>query len=241
MIEPDDCTHTHALSRFSSSFVTCRTGISKPTLNLLGSWTPSLTTIDTIDDNLIPRPLDCTHGCSNVVDDELHFPLPIQKISGSSFVFVSILNLSIMYYVASYSKPYLFRQSFVKCERVLWNLLSRLLEVSKNISVPALSPERVVYHTSRSSKYPVRESRTDIRRFHSHQIWKMDPRYLTSSNIVGQNLHRVSGVLQDMKDNATRKSLAVPMSPGIPPAAFGAGGKMWVTLFYFLIIFRRLS
>jgi len=54
----------------------------------------------------------------------------------------------------------------------------------------------------------------------------MDPRYLTSSNIVGQNLHRVSGVLQDMKDNATRKSLAVPMSPGIPPAAFGAGGKM---------------
>lgn len=56
----------------------------------------------------------------------------------------------------------------------------------------------------------------------------MDSNDLTSPNVVAQNLHRVSGVLQDMKDrhNATKKFLAVPTSPGIPPAAFGAGGKM---------------
>ena len=53
----------------------------------------------------------------------------------------------------------------------------------------------------------------------------MDP---SSSVITSHNLCRLSGALQDMKDRDIRKDqdLAAPHSPGIPPAAFGAGGKM---------------
>ena len=39
---------------------------------------------------------------------------------------------------------------------------------------------------------------------------------------LSQDLLLVSGVLQDMKDSGTLQ----PASPGIPPAAFGAGGPM---------------
>lgn len=39
---------------------------------------------------------------------------------------------------------------------------------------------------------------------------------------LSQDLHLVSGVLQDMKDSGTLQ----PSSPGIPPVAFGAGGPM---------------
>jgi len=39
---------------------------------------------------------------------------------------------------------------------------------------------------------------------------------------VSQDLKRVSGVLQDMQDSG----MLQPFSPGIPPAAFGAGGPM---------------
>jgi 6-phosphofructo-2-kinase/fructose-2,6-biphosphatase 2 len=39
---------------------------------------------------------------------------------------------------------------------------------------------------------------------------------------LSQDLHLVSGVLQDMKDSGTLQ----PVSPGVPPAAFGAGGPM---------------
>lgn len=47
-------------------------------------------------------------------------------------------------------------------------------------------------------------------------------------SVTSQNLSRVSGALQQMKDldKVIKHSLAVPHSPGIPPAAFGAGGKM---------------
>jgi len=49
-----------------------------------------------------------------------------------------------------------------------------------------------------------------------------------SGSVVSQNLNKVSGALQEMKDRNTamKHSLAVPPSPGIPPAVFGAGGKM---------------
>jgi len=49
-----------------------------------------------------------------------------------------------------------------------------------------------------------------------------------SGSDTSQNLSRVSGALQEMKDRdkIIKHSLAVPHSPGIPPAAFGAGGKM---------------
>ena len=55
-----------------------------------------------------------------------------------------------------------------------------------------------------------------------------DPNLLSSPSVVSQNLKQVSGALQDMKDRATgiKHALAVPLSPDIPPAAFGAGGKM---------------
>jgi hypothetical protein len=50
------------------------------------------------------------------------------------------------------------------------------------------------------------------------------------SVVTPHNLCRVSGALQDMKDRniamRNEQDLAVPQSPGIPPAAFGAGGKM---------------
>jgi len=39
---------------------------------------------------------------------------------------------------------------------------------------------------------------------------------------VSQNLVLVSGVLQDMKDS----EMLEPVSPGVPPLAFGAGGPM---------------
>jgi 6-phosphofructo-2-kinase/fructose-2,6-biphosphatase 2 len=39
---------------------------------------------------------------------------------------------------------------------------------------------------------------------------------------ISQDLLLVSGVLQDMKDYM----MLQPASPGIPPAAFGAGGSM---------------
>jgi hypothetical protein len=52
-----------------------------------------------------------------------------------------------------------------------------------------------------------------------------DPNFLSASNIISQNLNRVTGVLQDMKE-CDIAALAVPRSPGIPPAAFGAGGRM---------------
>ena len=51
---------------------------------------------------------------------------------------------------------------------------------------------------------------------------------LTASNIVSANLDRVSGALQGMQsqDDAARNAQGAPLSPGIPPAAFGAGGTM---------------
>lgn len=39
---------------------------------------------------------------------------------------------------------------------------------------------------------------------------------------ITEDLTRVAGVLQDMQDAGELQ----PMSPGIPPAAFGAGGPM---------------
>lgn len=129
-------------------------------------------------------------------------------ISLDSYTF----HFSNLYYVAS---PYSY---LFKCERATGSRLAAEIIIDNATSR--------VYHFT--FLYPVREPRTNIRRFYSHQIWKMDPNDLTSPNAVAQNLHRVSGVLQDMKDrdNATKNFLAVPMSPGIPPAAFGAGGKM---------------
>ena len=61
----------------------------------------------------------------------------------------------------------------------------------------------------------------------STQSGMADPELLSPSS-VSLNLSQVSGALQDMKDRATniKHALAVPPSPGIPPAVFGAGGKM---------------
>lgn len=39
---------------------------------------------------------------------------------------------------------------------------------------------------------------------------------------VSQDLKLVSGVLQGMQDSGTLQ----PVSPGVPPVAFGAGGPM---------------
>lgn len=39
---------------------------------------------------------------------------------------------------------------------------------------------------------------------------------------ITEDLARAAGVLQDMQDSGELQ----PMSPGIPPAAFGAGGPM---------------
>lgn len=41
-----------------------------------------------------------------------------------------------------------------------------------------------------------------------------------------QDLHRVSGVLQDMADAEEFDVKLTPASPGVPPAAFGAGGPL---------------
>lgn len=51
---------------------------------------------------------------------------------------------------------------------------------------------------------------------------------LSPSNIISANLDRVSGVLQDMqgRGNAASNAQGAPLSPGIPPAVFGAGGTM---------------
>ncbi len=43
---------------------------------------------------------------------------------------------------------------------------------------------------------------------------------------ISDNLTRVAGVLQDMQAAGELQ----PMSPGIPPAVFGAGGPMYVLL-----------
>lgn len=45
---------------------------------------------------------------------------------------------------------------------------------------------------------------------------------------TSRDLVLVSGALQDIKDNR----MLPPASPGIPPAAFGAGGSMWAASFY---------
>jgi hypothetical protein len=53
----------------------------------------------------------------------------------------------------------------------------------------------------------------------------MDDSEFLSASSVSQKLSLVSGALQDMK-NRRDHALEVPQSPGVPPAVFGAGGRM---------------
>ena len=54
---------------------------------------------------------------------------------------------------------------------------------------------------------------------------------------ISQDLLLVSGALQDIKDSR----MLQPVSPGIPPAAFGAGGSMWAASFYYTSTFSSFS
>lgn len=55
-----------------------------------------------------------------------------------------------------------------------------------------------------------------------------DSNSLSTPGVIVENLKRVSGALQDVmdRDAALKKAFTIPPSPGIPPAVFGAGGKM---------------
>ena len=66
--------------------------------------------------------------------------------------------------------------------------------------------------------------RTHLRHVHSYlpkyDIMVLPNKFSAPALKVSQDLTLVSGVLQDMKN------AGIPLSPEIPPVAFGAGGPM---------------